>query len=279
MAVYDLEVINRRHFLAFTAAAPLLAAKSIPVGLEMYSVRDDYKRDPESTLRKVASMGYQAVEFYAPYFSWTLDQAKQTRQLLDSLNMKCFSTHNGPKSFAPEGLEHAVALNQALGSKYLIYASAGKITTLADWRPTTELLTHASEQLKPHSLKAGYHNHQLEFLPIEGKRPIEYIAENTPKDVVLQLDLGTCVEAGSDPVAWIKQNPGRIKSMHLKDWSKADGYQAMVGEGEVPWKPVFAAAESVGGLEYYLIEQEGSKFTPFDTAEKCLASFRRLHGG
>ncbi len=268
--------MNRRDFLALTAA-PLLAATSIPVGLEMYSVREEYKLDPEGTLRKVSGMGYQAVEFYAPYFSWTLAEAQKTRKLLDTLGLKCFSTHNGPKSFAPEGIEHAVELNQALGSRYLIYASAGKITTIDGWKPTAALLTQASQQLKRHNLKTGYHNHQLEFLPVEGKRPIEFLAENTPADVALQLDLGTCVEAGSDPVAWIKQNPGRIRSMHLKDWSRANGYQALFGEGEVPWKSVFQAAESVGGLEYYLIEQEGSKYTPFETAQKCLASFKQLH--
>lgn len=271
-------MINRRQFLATPALLPLMAAKAdIPVGLEMYSVRDDFKRDPDGTVRAVSAIGYQLVEFYAPYFDWTIEQAQSTRKLLDSLNLKCYSTHNGAKSFTPEGLPHAVELNQALGSRYLIYASAGRIKTLDGWKPTADLLTRASEDLKKHNLKTGYHNHQLEFIPVDGKRPIEYIAENTPKDVALQFDLGTCVEVGSDPVAWIKQNPGRIKSMHLKDWSKAAGYQALFGEGEVPWKPVFQAAESVGGLEYYLIEQEGSRYSPQETAVKCLAKFKELH--
>jgi sugar phosphate isomerase/epimerase len=72
----------------------------------------------------------------------------------------------------------------------------------------------------------------------------------------MQLDVGTCVEVGGDPVAWIKSNPGRIHVMHCKEWGKAKGYASVFGEGDSPWKDIFAAAESVGGIEYYLIEQE-----------------------
>jgi len=275
--VYDLGVMNRRQFLALSAAAYASASVNIPVGLEMYSLRDDFKRDPEGTLHAVAAMGFAGVEFYAPYFDWSVEQAHTTRKLLDDLKLRCFSTHNGAKSFTPENIEHAVELNQALGSRYLIWASAGKIGTLEGWKPVAETLSHVSDTLKQHGLRTGYHNHELEFLPVDGKRPIEFLAENTPKNVVLQLDLGTCVEAGSDPVAWMNQNPGRIKSMHLKDWSKGAGYQSLIGEGEVPWKRVFHAAESAGGIEYYLIEQEGSKYSPLETAAKCLAAFRQLH--
>jgi sugar phosphate isomerase/epimerase len=127
-------------------------------------------------------------------------------------------------------------------------------------------------------LQPGYHNHLIEFLPIDGKRPMEILARNTNPKVVLQLDVGTCLEAGLDPVAWIKQNPGRIRSMHCKDWSPQQGYQVLFGEGVGRWKEIFAAAESVGGIEYYLIEQEGSRFTPFETVKRCLESFRKVHG-
>ena len=278
--MYDLGVMDRRRFLALSAASaalPCFAAKNIPVGLEMYSVRDDFKKDPQGTLRAVAAMGYEGVEFYAPYFDWTVAQAQETRKLLDDLKMRCFSTHNGARSFTPENIAHAIELNQALGSRYLIWASAGKATTLEAWKPVAETLSKASDRLKQDGLFTGYHNHLLEFVPVEGKRPIEYLAEHTPKNVVMQLDLGTCVEAGSDPAAWIHQNAGRIKSMHLKDWSKGLGYQALFGEGDVQWKRAFNAAESDGGIEYYLIEQEGSKYPALETASRCLTTFRKLH--
>jgi sugar phosphate isomerase/epimerase len=96
---------------------------------------------------------------------------------------------------------------------------------------------------------------------------------------MLQLDVGTCLEAGSDPVAWIRANPGRIRSLHCKDWSPdpAKGYAVLFGEGAVDWKNIFAAAESTGGVEYYLVEQEGSRFSELETAQKCLQEFRLRH--
>ncbi len=96
---------------------------------------------------------------------------------------------------------------------------------------------------------------------------------------MLQFDVGTALEVGSDPVAWINKNPGRIRSMHCKEWAAGPdkGYKVLFGEGDVPWKPIFQAAEKTGGIEYYLIEQEGSALPAMETAEKCLANFRKLH--
>ena len=96
--------------------------------------------------------------------------------------------------------------------------------------------------------------------------------------MTLQLDVGTCVDAGADPVAWIKANPGRIRSIHCKDWGAGEGnrYRVLFGEGDAPWKKIFKAAESVGGVEHYLIEQEGSRFSSMETAERCLATWKKL---
>jgi sugar phosphate isomerase/epimerase len=274
---------SRRSFLAMTAAAPLvpaLAQKSIPIGLELYSVRNELGKDLSGTVTAVAKMGYQVVEFYAPYFSWTTEQAKVVRKLMDDLGIRCNSTHNGTDAFKGDGIAKAIELNHIIGSKFIVNASAGRPTSLDAWRTVADNLATAAEKFRAAGLRAGYHNHQLEFTPIDGKRPIEIIAANTPKDFMLQLDVGTCVEMKQDPVAWIKQNPGRINCLHLKDWASGPdkGYRVLFGEGESPWKDIFAAAESVGGVEYYLIEQEGSRFTPFETAEKCLASYKRIHG-
>jgi sugar phosphate isomerase/epimerase len=141
-----------------------------------------------------------------------------------------------------------------------------------------ETLNHAAEQLKPAGLQPGYHNHQLEFTPVDGKRPMDVLAAETGKDVMLQFDVGTCVEVGADPVAWINQNPGRIRSMHLKDWAPGEGkgYRVLFGEGICPWKAIFEAATKTGGLEYALIEQEGSNYPALETAYKCLQNYRKM---
>lgn len=273
--------LSRRSFLAVAASTPLLstaAPKKIPVGLELYSVRDLLAKDDVGTVRAVAKMGYQDVEFYAPYYDWTPEKAKEMRKVLDDLHITCWSTHNGPKSFSPDGIQKAIDLNGILGSKFVVLASAGQLKTLDGWRGVAETLTKASEKMHSAGLRVGYHNHQFEFKPLEGKRPIEVIAANTPKSVMLQLDAGTCVEVGSDPVAWINANPGRINCIHCKDWSPEKGYKVLFGEGKVPWKPLFAAAEKTGGVEFYLIEQEGYSLPPLETVDKCLANFKRIHG-
>src|SRR5258708_19286427 len=99
------QVLSRRSFLAISAVMPWAltarAAKSIPVGLELYSVREELKKDAEGTVRAVAQMGYQGVEFYAPYFEWSESQAKQMRKLLDDLGIRCFSTHNDSSYLSP----------------------------------------------------------------------------------------------------------------------------------------------------------------------------------
>lgn len=106
---------------------------------------------------------------------------------------------------------------------------------------------------------------------------MDLLAANTHKDVMLQFDVGTCIDAGSDPVAWINANPGRIRSMHCKDWAPGKGYRVLFGEGSAPWKQIFEAAEKTGGIEYYLIEQEGSDLSEMETAERCLANFKKIH--
>jgi len=275
------ESVPRRSFLAFLAVTPLwkvLASdkKQIPVGLELYSVRNDLKNDLPGTVRAVAKMGYECLEFYAPYYDWTLADAKNVRKELDELGIRCHSTHNSLTSFTPDGIGKAIELNQALGVRYVVLAHPGNVKDIAGWKQIADLLNNANTKLGTHGLRAGYHNHDLEWKPVEGQKPIELLAANTEKSVMLQLDVGTCLETGNDPVAWIEKNPGRIRSMHCKDWSPEKGYRVLFGEGVAPWKKLFTAAESAGGIEYYLIEQEGSDYSEKETAERCLAAYKKL---
>lgn len=276
----DTKTFSRRSFLAFTAVMPWAwragAATTIPIGIEMYSVRDELKKDPQGTVRAVAGMGYQGLEFYAPYFEWSHAQAKEMKKLLDDLGIRCFSTHNDASYMNKEHIQNAIDLNLILGSKYVVMASSQPKPGLDGWKEIAESLNFAADKLEASGLKAGYHNHQLEFTPINGVRPMEVLAKNTKPSVMLQLDVGTCLEAGSDPVAWIRANPGRIRSVHCKDWSPeaGKGYSVLFGEGVADWKGIFAAAQSVGGAEYYLIEQEGSRYPELETAKKCLEAYR-----
>ena len=284
--------LSRRSFLAVAGAMPFAASaalsalqtRKIPVGIELYSVRGELVKDLNGTVTAVAKMGYQVVEFYSPYFNWTPEQAKDVRKLLDDLGIKCLSTHNGVNAISDKLIQQAIDLNGTIGSKAIIIASPPKVQGVDGWKSFAEALTKAAEKLRASGMVTGFHNHATEWRPAaEGstERAMDVLAAHTPKDVVLQLDCGTCVEAGSDPVAWIKAHPGRIKSLHLKDWGAGEGrgYNVAFGEGDVQWKALLDAAETVGGAEYYLIEQEhAGAIGEIAMAQKCLENYKKLRG-
>ncbi len=274
--------LTRRGFVAASLAAPLAvgAGKDVPVGLELFSVRQALMKDEMATVAAVAKMGYQAVEFYAPYFDWTAAHAKEMRAHLDGLGIECRSTHNSAQYFDGDNLSKAIDLNQIIGAKYVIMASTGRVDGIDGWRQLGEKMSKVSDRLRPLGMATGFHNHATEWRMLDGQRPMDVLAASTPDDFVLQLDVGTAVEAGADPVAWIKAHPGRIKSIHCKDWGAGQGpdraYRVLFGEGDSPWPQIFEAAESVGGVEYYLIEQEGSRYSEFETAQRCLVNWNKM---
>ena len=276
--------MTRRTFLTLAGTLPLLAKASafqrkVPIGIELYSVRDELSKDLMGTVRAVAKLGYEVVEFYSPYTSWTPQQATDIRKLMDDLGIRCLSTHNSAATIAADALPKAIELNRIIGSRHIIVASAGKVPGIDGWKAFGDQLNAAAEKLKPAGMFTGFHNHLPEWVPVEGQRPMDVLAARTTKDVILQLDVGTCVEAGADPVAWIKANPGRIKSVHCKDWAPGRGYAVLFGEGAAPWARIFEAAESVGGVEHYLIEQEeGPATEQLQRAERCLANWKKLKG-
>jgi sugar phosphate isomerase/epimerase len=262
------------------------APKTYPIGIELYAVRRELARDLPATLRAVSQMGYQVVEFYAPYLGWTTPYAKDVRTQLDDLGLRCYSTHNPSAALmGGETMAKAIEINQVLGARHIIMASPPPNTaSLEDWTRVSGQLTAASKALEPHGLLAGFHNHRIEWLPLDGgKRVMDVLAANTPQDFVLQFDIGTCLEAGADPIAWINAHPGRIRSVHLKDWApgteaQEKGYRVLFGEGVAPWKEILAAVETVGGVEFYLMEQEGSRYSELETARRCLAKWKAMRG-
>ena len=278
--------MTRRTFLALAGAVPLAGTafaqgQRPPIGIQLYSVRGALMKDLVGTVRAVAKMGYEVVEFYGPYSSWTTDYAKDVRRLLDDLGIKCHSTHNGAANLTPAGLPKAIELNQIIGSRGIIMASPPRVSGADGWKTLAEQLTAAAATLQPLGMFAGYHNHQADWSLVDGQRSIDILAAGTPKTFTMQLDVGWCVAAGADPVAFIKANPGRVTSLHVKDWAPGSpaeekGIRVLFGEGVAPWKEIFQASESVGGAQYYLIEQEGSRFPELETAERCLAAYKKM---
>src|ERR1051325_9679531 len=118
--------------------------RKVRVGLELYSVRGEMDHDLPKTLTEVAKMGYEVVEFYAPYFKWTPPYAKEVRAQMDDLGIRCYSTHNGFESFTPgDNFSHAIELNQILGARYIVLASAPGRNGVDGWKNLCEKLTSA----------------------------------------------------------------------------------------------------------------------------------------
>jgi len=249
----------------------------IPIGLELWTVRTDVNADIKSALTRVAALGYEAVEFYSTYLNWTVPYAREIRSHIDSLGLVCRSTHNGMRAFTEEALPKTVELNEILGSSLAVVASVPAIADLDGWRRAADAFADVADRLRGRGMTAGFHNHQQEWTPIGDELPIEIVASLTPEDFVLQFDVGPACQHDIDPVDWIFSHPGRVRSVHLRDWSAARGYTIAFGEGDCPWPDIFRAAESAGGVEMYLIENGHS--TPeqeWQIAEASLANWRGL---
>jgi len=233
------------------------------IGLELFSVRTELERDLPNTLKTVAGFGYEVVEFYAPYYDWSVSYAKDVRTLMDDIGLRCCSTHNHIQALTPgDGLGRAIELNQILGAKIIVLASAPEgVDGLEGWKKLCGKLSAVSGQLKPHGLAAGFHNHQTQWARLDGKlRTMDVLAANTPREFVLQLDVGTCVEAGADPVAWINANPGRIpgpvrgrrlplESHYCGGGSQRRGGVLCDGTGRQPLSGIRDGAPLSGGME------------------------------
>src|SRR3984893_1360078 len=141
--------LSRRAFLALSAMLPwslrAYASMSIPVGLELFSVRNALKDDLTGTVRAVAQMGYQCVEFYAPYFDWTEAQTKDMKKLLDDLGVRCYSTHNNADYVSKDNIKRAADMNLILASKYVIMSSSKPKPGLDGWKEVADTLNTAAD--------------------------------------------------------------------------------------------------------------------------------------
>ena len=247
--------------------------KKIPIGVQLYSVRDDCKRDLLGTLKAVAKMGYEGVEF-AGYHGFS---APDLRKALDDLGLKCCGTHTGIDTVSKEQLAKTIEFNKTIGNKYLIvpWIPDEKRNTKAACLETAKMFTALAGQVKPQGMKLGFHTHDCDCKPLEGSTAWEIVADNTPKDFVLQLDTANAMHGGADPVRLLKKYPGRAGTVHMKEFSKKDD-KALLGDGEVKWKEVFAECEGPAATEWYIIEHEVYGMPPLECIAGCLKNLRAM---
>lgn len=183
-------------------------------GLQLYTVRDELKKDFRGTLARIASLGYREVEF-AGYF----DQSPKTiRTLLHDLGLAAPSAHVGDRLLGPEG-ERVIDEAQAAGHRFLVYpwVAPEQWHDLDGWRRRAEAFNRAGEWCRRAGLQFCYHNHHFEFATIQGRRPYDLLLADCDAALVqMELDLCWAVAARQDPQRLLREHPGRFPLVHLK---------------------------------------------------------------
>ena len=249
--------------------------KKIPIGLQLYSLRDIAGKDVPGTLAAVAKMGYQGVEWvgWDRYYGW---KPQALRNVLDRHNLKSCGTHLTLDALTGDALKSTIEFNKVLGNKFLIVSSLPRasMSSLAALMDTAKLLTDLAAQVKEAGMRVGYHCHAQDFKPVADRIPWDVVFANAGPDVIMQLDTGNCLEGGGNPVAILKTFPHRAVTIHLKEYGGPKG--AVIGEGSVPWPEIFAICETTGGTQWYIVEQESYRGSPLHDVKLCLENLRKM---
>jgi len=291
--------MNRRTFLETSIAAGILA--SLPgrafaathdikkVGVQLYTVRDDVKKDFAGSIAKVAAIGYKEVEF-AGYFD---HKPSDVRALLDKNGLAapaCHVSYEVVEKHWPETIDAA----KTIGHQYIVCPWVEeKLRKSPDgWKQVAATFNKAGEASAKAGIQFGYHNHTFEFAPdpnLGGKFPYDFLLENTdPKLVKMEMDLCWITVTGQDPVVYFKKYPGRFPLVHVKDVKevpkvapgKADEFlntdfeknvMTAVGSGVIDWKRIFAHADEAG-IQHYFVEHDA----PPDPFASITASYKYL---
>jgi sugar phosphate isomerase/epimerase len=245
------------------------AKKKIPVGVQLYSVKEDCKKDFPGTLAAIAKMGYPGVEF-AGY--WNRSAVEIKKMLDDNGLVACGSHTPSEMVLSPAKLQATIEFNQTIGNKFIIVPDmTGK--TRQVWLDKAKEFNDLAAQLQPLGLSIGYHSHFHDFHLVEGEMPWNIFGENTSPDVILQLDTSNCCDGGGDPVAELKKFPGRTRSIHIKP--NGGGPEAVIGEDKIDWASVFEICETTGGTHWYVVEHETSK-QPLETVARTFTALKKF---
>lgn len=274
--------LHRRDFLRLGAAAALLPAsrtatakwKKIPIATQAWCVRKQMKDDIAGTLQAVAHLGYQGIELENAFGKSGADW----RNHLDASGLKACGFHHSLSELRGDKLKASIEFNQAIGNRNLIIRSLPK-----EVYNSKELLTKTAteineiaEKIKGAGLRIGYHNHTTDFNKLGADYWWNVFADQTKKNVILQFDTGNASEMeGVTVLDFLKRNKGRTVSMHVKPFSKKSP-NAFLGDDELNWNEIMKTVESVGGLEWYIIEYERDAFPPLEALKANLDRFKKM---
>lgn len=272
--------------LAFRNALPLDAYPlGLPLGLQLYSLRELLPKDFDGTLKAIAAAGYTEVEaagFYAM-------SAPEFKQSMTTAGLKCVSAHY-PLSMLQPQLESIITYANQLGLQYIVCASPSlkdpskvKLSpkdpgyhdawvnafTLDDWKWNAEQYNEIGQRVKGYDMKFGYHNHTTEFRKLKNVVPYDELIKLTDPDLVtFEMDCGWVSVAGYNPVEFLTKYPTRISMLHVKDFDLKKGTEHVqsteLGHGTIDYRPIFEAAKRGGHITHYFVEQEEFDMSPLE---------------
>ncbi|MFC2158329.1 sugar phosphate isomerase/epimerase family protein [Acidobacteriota bacterium] len=247
--------------------------KKIPVGVQLYSVRGEAQKDLPKVLKAIGEMGYKGVEF-AGYYGWE-EKPKELRKLLDDNGLKCCGTHTGLNTLRDDALKTTAELNSILGNPYLIAPSL-RAETEQDWMDLAMIFNELAVKASELEMRVGYHAHAGDFKSLGESTPWEIFFDNTDKSVLMQIDIGNCLDGGGDPVKMLKKYAGRSATVHVKEHGGPEG--AVIGQGVVPWEEVLETVEAVGETNWFIVEHETGT-NPMESIKGCLEGLRKFGRG
>ncbi len=278
--------ISRRTFLQTASASaasaalwhstPRLMANALglPLGLQLYSVRDILPKDYEGTLRQLAALGYREVEA-AGFFNHSPSEVKQA---MDHAGLRCVSAHYPLKDLLPK-VDETIQFGKDLGLKYIVCAApmlkdpsrakdpnsraARESMTLDDWHWNADQFNRIGEKVNAAGMRFAYHNHTPEFRSENGVVFYDELLRLTdPAKVTMELDCGWAVVAGQKPADYLSRYPTRFSMLHVKDFKMTPAVtpaapppSTELGHGTIDYRPIFEAAKKTS-IGHAFVEQE-----------------------
>jgi sugar phosphate isomerase/epimerase len=252
------------------------AIKKLPLGLQLYSVRDLLPKDFAGTLKQIGDLGFKEVES-AGYYNHS---AAEVKQAISDAGLKLVSAHY-PYGALSKDIDQIIDFHHQLGVGHIICSSPGhapdhintaKGMTLEDWRWNAGEFNKFGEKMAAAGIKFGYHNHIPEFHVTDGVLPYSELMRLTdPGKVTFEMDCGWAIVGGGDPVKMLQTYPKRISMLHVKDFNLADKNEKgepkveELGLGTVDFKPIFEAASKTGNIEHIFVEQEAFNVPPMQS--------------
>ncbi len=248
---------------------------NIPVAVQMYTLREESEKDFVGTLKKVAEIGYQGVEF-AGYYDMS---AKELKKVIDCLGLKAASSHI-PLEVLKSDLSNVMTYQQEIGSSKIVCPFlAPELRTEEGYSELIRTLNDIGKECSKEGLTLCYHNHDFELERLSsGKTALETIFDETnPEWVKAEFDIYWLTRAGENPVDWMKRYHDRTPLVHLKDMT-TDGEQffAELGTGGVDLNAVLQQGDQ-SNVDWWIVEQDKCKRSPFESIEMSMNYFLSKH--